>query len=127
MALPTTLNRPEDSKATYKLEGIGYAYVPEVLTRDMNEVNHWVKITDPPSFECVKLLSRLEGMLVGGSSGAALSGALQWLEENDEGKKIAQTEGMNVVVLCADGYVDLDSVTIFIGVFDVVETDGPGI
>lgn len=116
MALPTTLNRPEDSKVTYKVEGIGYAYVPEVLTRDMSEVNHWVKITDGPSFECVKLLSRLEGLLVGGSSGAALSGALQWLEESDEGKRISQTEGMNVVVLCADGCVHLKYPLICMGV-----------
>lgn len=116
MALPTTLNRPEDSKVTYKIEGIGYAYVPEVLTRDMSEVNHWVKITDEPSFECVKLLSRLEGLLVGGSSGAALNGALQWLEESDEGKRIAQTEGMNVVVLCADGCVHLKCILICMGV-----------
>lgn len=47
---------------------------------------------------------RHEGLLVGGSSGSALSGALRWLH-SDEGRAIAQTEGANVVVLLPDGYV----------------------
>ena len=46
---------------------------------------------------------RLEGLLVGGSSGSALSGALRWLK-TEEGKKIATTKGANVVVLLPDGY-----------------------
>ncbi len=47
---------------------------------------------------------RLEGLLVGGSSGSALSGALRWLK-SAEGKCIAEKKGANVVVLLADGYV----------------------
>lgn len=47
---------------------------------------------------------RLEGLLVGGSSGSALSGALTWLK-SDQGRKFAQTKGMNVVVLLPDGCV----------------------
>ncbi len=47
---------------------------------------------------------RHEGLLVGGSSGSALSGALRWLH-SDKGRAIAQTEGANVVVLLPDGYV----------------------
>lgn len=46
---------------------------------------------------------RLEGLLVGGSSGSALSGALRWLLKSQEGKTIAQTKGANVVVLLPDG------------------------
>lgn len=45
---------------------------------------------------------RIEGLLVGGSSGSALSGALRWLK-SEEGKIIAQTKGANVVVLLPDG------------------------
>lgn len=47
---------------------------------------------------------RSEGLLVGGSSGSALSGALRWLK-SDAGKQIAQTKGANVVVLLPDGWV----------------------
>jgi len=45
---------------------------------------------------------RKEGLLVGGSSGSALSGALTWLKTG-EGRIIAETEGKNVVVLLPDG------------------------
>ena len=45
---------------------------------------------------------RLEGLLVGGSSGSALAGALMWLK-SPEGQKIAQEEGKNVVILLPDG------------------------
>lgn len=48
---------------------------------------------------------RLEGLLVGGSSGSSLSGALRWLQETDEGRRIARTRGANVVVLLPDGSV----------------------
>ena len=46
---------------------------------------------------------RLEGLLVGGSSGAALAGAMQWLRNTEEGRKVAGTEGENVVVVLPDG------------------------
>lgn len=45
---------------------------------------------------------RKEGLLVGGSSGSALSGTLTWLK-SEQGRKFAETEGMNVVVLLPDG------------------------
>ena len=43
----------------------------------------------------IKLLMRLEGMLVGGSSGTALAGALAWLR-SENGREISQTPGKNV-------------------------------
>jgi cystathionine beta-synthase len=45
---------------------------------------------------------RSEGLLVGGSSGSALYGALKWLK-SEEGKNAANKEGMNVVILLPDG------------------------
>ena len=45
---------------------------------------------------------RHEGLLIGGSSGSALAGALKWLKSL-EGSEIARTEGANVVVLLPDG------------------------
>lgn len=84
----------------YVVEGIGYDFVPEVLTR--SDVDTWLKTDDEESWVAVRSLMRTEGLLVGGSSGSALSGALRWLK-SDGGKKIADTEGANVVVLLADG------------------------
>ena len=84
----------------YVVEGIGYDFVPDVLSR--SEIDTWLKSTDEESFEAVRKLMRHEGLLVGGSSGSALSGALRWLK-SDAGKTIAQTKGANVVVLLPDG------------------------
>ena len=48
------------------------------------------------------MLWRKEGLLVGGSSGSTLAGALIWLK-SEEGQKVAQMEGQNIVILLADG------------------------
>jgi len=66
-------------------------------------VDVWLKSSDESSFEAVRLLMREEGLLVGGSSGSSLSGALQWLAETEDGKRISATKGLNVVVLLPDG------------------------
>ena len=84
------------------VEGIGYDFVPDVLSRDPADVNVWMKSSDDDAFEIVRVIMRQEGLLVGGSSGTALSGALQWLK-SDGGRSVADTEGMNVVVLLPDG------------------------
>lgn len=47
---------------------------------------------------------RLEGLLVGGSSGSALAGALTWLK-SPQGQGLAQAGDKNVVVLLPDGLV----------------------
>lgn len=47
----------------------------------------------------------LEGLLVGGSSGAVLAGALRWLKSEEGFKKYGSIEGLNVVILFPDGYV----------------------
>ncbi|KAL4242589.1 Cysteine Synthase/Cystathionine Beta-Synthase [Abortiporus biennis] len=101
LALPEGLNE-ECKGETYVVEGIGYDFIPQVLSREAGDVDTWLKTGDEESFEAVRKLMRLEGLLVGGSSGSALSGALRWLK-SDEGKKVAQTKGANVVVLLADG------------------------
>lgn len=88
----------------YIVEGIGYDFVPDVLSRDPADIDHWVKTGDEESFEAVRKLMRSEGLLVGGSSGSALSGALRWLK-SEQGQRFGQTKGLNVVVLLPDGYV----------------------
>ncbi|KIP10053.1 hypothetical protein PHLGIDRAFT_101938 [Phlebiopsis gigantea 11061_1 CR5-6] len=101
LALPNELNRDGEGEL-YIVEGIGYDFVPDVLSRDPGTVDYWIKTGDEESFEAVRKLMRLEGLLVGGSSGSALSGALRWLK-SDEGKRYGQTKGVNVVVLLPDG------------------------
>jgi len=99
LAFPESLN-DADAGAAYIVEGIGYDFIPDVLVRD--DVDSWLKSSDDEAFAAVRKLMRLEGLLVGGSSGSSLSGALQWLK-SDAGKTIAETKGANVVVLLPDG------------------------
>lgn len=73
-----------------------------MLSRDPTHVDVWMKSSDEESFAAVQTLMRSEGLLVGGSSGSSLSGALKWLA-TEEGQKIANTSGKNVVVLLPDG------------------------
>jgi len=98
LALPESLNTT-DKGAQYIVEGIGYDFVPDVLCH--KDVDVWLKTSDEESFTAVQLLMRSEGLLVGGSSGSVLSGALRWLK--GEGKDVANTLGKNVVVLLPDG------------------------
>jgi cystathionine beta-synthase len=60
---------------TYKVEGIGYDFIPDVLDRSL--VHEWVKSNDRDSFRVARQLIRQEGLLVGGSSGAAVWAAMK--------------------------------------------------
>lgn len=99
--MPEPLN-DENRGGFYVVEGIGYDFIPDVL--DRADIDTWVKTGDDEAFGAARLLMREEGLLVGGSSGSALAGALKWLK-SDGGKEIGLTVGANVVVLLPDGYV----------------------
>src|SRR4026208_1888934 len=60
---------------SYKVEGIGYDFIPDVL--DVKLVDRWIKSNDRDSFRVARQLIRQEGLLVGGSSGAAVWAAMQ--------------------------------------------------
>ncbi|KAB5589994.1 Cystathionine beta-synthase [Ceratobasidium theobromae] len=100
LALPDSLNSlGEGENIPYQVEGIGYDFVPDVLSREPGLINHWVKVTDGESFKRVREIMRLEALLVGGSSGAAISGALSWLKGGPD----RDVEGQNVVIMLPDG------------------------
>ena len=88
----------------YEVEGIGYDFIPDVLTQEPGMIDTWVKTDDRGAFAAVQMLMRHEGALVGGSSGSALTGALAWLR-SERGREIAQTPGKNVVIILPDGCV----------------------
>ncbi len=77
---------------SYKVEGIGYDFIPDVLDRRL--VDRWIKSHDRESFAVARQLIRQEGLLCGGSSGAAVWAAMQVAREMKPGQR--------VVVLLAD-------------------------
>jgi len=74
LAQPEALN---DSKRLepYQVEGIGYDFIPNVLDRGL--IDHWVKSNDTDSLVMMRRLIRDEGLLCGGSCGAAVSCAIE--------------------------------------------------
>ncbi len=62
----------------YLVEGIGEDMVPKTV--QFQYLDEFVEVTDRESFEMARQLAREEGLFVGGSSGAAVQGALRWLE-----------------------------------------------
>ena len=76
---------PEPIKP-YKVEGIGYDFIPDVLDRKL--VDRWVKSNDKDSFQVARRLIRLEGLLVGGSSGSAVWAAMQVAKDFKKGARI---------------------------------------
>ncbi|MBX9586341.1 MAG: pyridoxal-phosphate dependent enzyme [Gammaproteobacteria bacterium] len=69
----------------YKVEGIGYDFIPDVLNNSL--VDHYVKVNDKDSFLMARRIIREEGLLVGGSSGSAVWAALQAAKELKKGHK----------------------------------------
>ncbi|GAB0134301.1 hypothetical protein EsDP_00002679 [Epichloe bromicola] len=78
LAVPETLNQ-EHVNESYKVEGIGYDFIPDVLERGM--VDKWYKTDDQESFVLARRLIAEEGLLVGGSSGSAMAAMLKAVKD----------------------------------------------
>ncbi len=72
--------------APHKVEGIGNSFMPKILDRSL--IDEVVAVTDRDAFATVLLLARREGLLVGGSSGAAAFAAARVAEQIGPGRKI---------------------------------------
>ena len=64
---------------TYKVEGIGEDFIPSTL--DLSLVDEVVQVGDAEAFLWARRLVREEGIFCGGSSGAAVAGAVQVARE----------------------------------------------
>lgn len=85
----SVLARPEILNKTdvqfYEVEGIGYDFLPTVT--DLSVVDVWAKIHDSDCFPMARRLNAEEGLLCGGSSGGAMTVALQFAKTLKEGQR----------------------------------------
>jgi cystathionine beta-synthase len=71
-----------DEPRPYLTEGIGEDFFPE--TFDPSIVDRWVRVPDRDAFLMARAVTRQEGILVGGSCGSAVVGALTVARDLDE-------------------------------------------
>eukprot|EP00735_Rhodelphis_limneticus_P005143 TRINITY_DN1687_c0_g1::TRINITY_DN1687_c0_g1_i1::g.17742::m.17742 TRINITY_DN1687_c0_g1::TRINITY_DN1687_c0_g1_i1::g.17742 ORF type:complete len:508 (+),score=241.25,sp/Q91WT9/CBS_MOUSE/59.47/0.0,PALP/PF00291.20/1.8e-56,CBS/PF00571.23/1.4e-08,CBS/PF00571.23/0.0029,HAD/PF12710.2/0.32 TRINITY_DN1687_c0_g1_i1:69-1526(+) len=83
LAQPESLNTILGS---YKVEGIGYDFIPDVLERQY--VDEWFKTADPESFTMARRLIHDEGLLCGGSSGSAMVAAVHYAKQLKKGQRL---------------------------------------
>ncbi|MDZ8187343.1 MAG: cystathionine beta-synthase [Nostoc sp. ChiSLP02] len=75
-----------DTPKLYKVEGIGEDFIPKNFNRQV--IDEMVRVSDKESFNMARHLAREEGLLVGGSCGTALAGALKYAARLSEPKQI---------------------------------------
>jgi len=77
---------------SWKVEGIGEDFVPSTLNAQV--IDEWIRISDAESFFNARRVAREEGIMLGGSSGTALSAAFKYA--------LRCTADDLIVVLCPD-------------------------
>ena len=90
----------------HKIQGIGAGFIPEII--ETSYIDKIIQINDNDAFKMMRDLARKEGLLVGISSGAALSAAVK-LASNDSYK------GKRIIVLLPDTgerYLSMDIASI---------------
>ena len=91
MAEPASLNA---QKGGIEVEGIGKDFIPRCL--DKTHVDHWMKANGKRSYTMARRLLREEALMCGGSAGAPMQAAVEYIKEHKIGA------GKRCVVLFPD-------------------------
>lgn len=67
-----------EEASKFNIEGIGKNFIPGVI--DFSYIDDVVQVSDKESFDMVETLMRKEGILGGGSGGAAIAGTLKYAQ-----------------------------------------------
>jgi cysteine synthase len=89
-------------KGPHKIQGIGAGFIPEVL--DQSLIDDVVTVTNEDAFETARSAAKLEGILCGISSGAAIKAALEVASR-------PESAGKNIVTIIAstgERYISTD-------------------
>ncbi|HXG30734.1 MAG TPA: cysteine synthase family protein [Thermodesulfobacteriota bacterium] len=93
----------------FNVEGIGKNFIPGVI--DFRYIDDVIQVDDSESFKMVDRLIKKEGILAGGSSGAAVTAALRYAESNEKDEcivTILPDTGLKYLskLVALDSYVD---------------------
>jgi len=73
----------------HRIQGIGAGFVPKILNRSV--IDEIIRVTNEDAFDTAKKLGRIDGVLVGISSGAAVWAALQLAAKPENANKTIVT------------------------------------
>lgn len=76
-----------DEPGLHQIQGIGDGFIPEILDTDI--ITDIVEVTDEDAIQTARMLARVQGLLVGTSSGANVWTAMQMAEKYGTDKVIA--------------------------------------